>query len=724
MATRMARVLGRIDEFDPQREEIATYLERLQLYLIANEVAEDQQVAVLLVVVGSKVYDTLRSLVAPVKPSEKTLAELLELLQKHYAPKPLIIAERFRFYRHCQKPGEPVADFLAELRRLSIRCEFGDFLDQALRDRLVCGVTNPALQKRLLSEASLTLTKALELAQGMEAADAHLKEMGCRGVPGTSPGETVHYTGPIKKPCYRCGRKHSESECKFKSATCHKCGKPGHIAPVCRSKPLTHDPRPQGPPTKKTGKPKGGTKWVGTDSTDTDDPLAMFTLNGPSPQPPIVVTMEVWGKSVAMEVDTGATVSVISEEAYQALFPDQLLQTCTMALKTYTGEPMQIRGEVHVTVRYQDQGPFELPLVVIKGRGPTLLGRNWLYRFRLDWTSIKAVLPGKPLDRLLQEYNSVFNDEVGTISPMKVKLSVSETAKPRFHRPRPVPFALRARVDEELDRLEDAGVLEKVNFSEWAAPIVVVPKKDGRVRICGDYKVTINPVLDIEQYPLLRADDLFATLAGGKYFSTLDLSHAYNQLVVDEDSRDYLTINTHRGLYRYTRLPFGVASAPAIFQKTMDQILRGIDGVICYLDDILITGSTEEEHLERLRQVLKRLEEHGIRVKRSKCFFLRPSVQYLGHLVDADGLHATDDKLKAITEARAPKNLPELRSFLGLLNYYGRFIPKLSTIVHPLNQLQCPGDGQQLVKKLLQQPRDSSLPPKSLYTMMSHYLSG
>ena len=295
MATRMARVLGRIDEFDPQREEIATYLERLQLYLIANEVAEDQQVAVLLVVVGSKVYDTLRSLVAPVKPSEKTLAELLELLQKHYAPKPLIIAERFRFYRHCQKPGEPVADFLAELRRLSIHCEFGDFLDQALRDRLVCGVTNPALQKRLLSEASLTLTKALELAQGMEAADAHLKEMGCRGVPGTSPGETVHYTGPIKKPCYRCGRKHSESECKFKSATCHKCGKPG---PVCRSKPLTHDPRPQGPPTKKTGKPKGGTKWVGTDSTDTDDPLAMFTLMDLHLNPPLLLPWKCGGSQL------------------------------------------------------------------------------------------------------------------------------------------------------------------------------------------------------------------------------------------------------------------------------------------------------------------------------------------------------------------------------------------------------------------------------------------
>jgi hypothetical protein len=185
------------------------------------------------------VYDTLRSLVAPGKPSEKTYDQLVQLLQQHYAPKPLIIAERFRFYRHCQKAGEPVADFLAELRRLSIRCEFGDFLDQALRDRFVCGVTSPALQKRLLSEATLTLTKALELAQSMEAAKTHAKQLGSGGDNGTSPGELVHYTGQIKKPCYRCGRKHSESECKFKSATCHKCGKSGHIAPVCRSKPTT-----------------------------------------------------------------------------------------------------------------------------------------------------------------------------------------------------------------------------------------------------------------------------------------------------------------------------------------------------------------------------------------------------------------------------------------------------------------------------------------------------
>ena len=242
-------------------------------------------------------------------------------------------------------------------------------------------------------------------------------------------------------------------------------------------------------------------------------------------------------------------------------------------------------------------------------------------------------------------------------------------------------------MEQELERLEKAGVLERVNHSEWAAPIVTVPKRHGQVCICGDYKVTVNSVLDVDQYPLPRPEDLFATLAGGKYFSTLDLSHTYNQIVLDEDSHKYLTINTHRGLYRYTRLPFGVASAPSIFQKTMDLLLQGMDGVMCYLDDILVSGRTELEHLENLRKVLQKFQDHGIRVKKPKCAFMKTSVQYLGHIIESDGLHATDAKLQAIVEAPSPRNVPELRSFLALLNYYGRFIPNLSTLIHPLNHL-------------------------------------
>lgn len=194
-------------------------------------------------------------------------------------------------------------------------------------------------------------------------------------------------------------------------------------------------------------------------------------------------------------------------------------------------------------------------------------------------------------------------------------------------------------------------------------------------------------MLDVDQYPLPKPDDIFATLAGGQLFTTLDLSHAYNQLLMDEESQKFVTINTHKGLYQYTRLPFGIASAPAVFQQIMDTILQGIDGVACYIDDIIITGRTTEEHLERLEEVLRRLLRHGIHVKKSKCHFLQPSVIFLGYHVDAEGIHPTQEKLKAIVEAPAPKNVQELCSFLGLINYYGKFIQNAATILAPLNDL-------------------------------------
>ena len=191
----------------------------------------------------------------------------------------------------------------------------------------------------------------------------------------------------------------------------------------------------------------------------------------------------------------------------------------------------------------------------------------------------------------------------------------------------------------------------------------------------------------MDQYPLHKPDDLFATLAGGNKFSKLDLSQAYQQLKLDEQSMQYVTINTHRGLYRYNRLPFGVASAPAIFQKLMDSVLQGLPHVICYIDDILVTGSSDEDHLYNLARVLQRLEKHVFRLKQEKCKFLQPAVEYLGHKIDAEGLHALPSKIEAIVHAPDPCNVQELRSFLGLLNYYGKFIPNLSSLLHPLNSL-------------------------------------
>ena len=252
-----------------------------------------------------------------------------------------------------------------------------------------------------------------------------------------------------------------------------------------------------------------------------------------------------------------------------------------------------------------------------------------------------------------------------------------------FCKPRPVPFALRDAASQELDRLESAGIIEKVPYADWAAPIVLVPKSDGSLRLCGDYKLTVNRSLEVEQYPLPKASDLFSSLTGGQKFTKLDLAQAYQQLPLDQKSQEYCIINTHQGLYRFTRLPFGVASAPAVFQRVIDTILQGIPHVLCYLDDLLITGTTEEEHLQNLEEVLRRLQQHGITLKRSKCKFFQDSVEYLGHCIDAQGLHTLPAKLEAIRKAPKPTNQQQLHSFLGLLQYYGN----LSTLVGPLNSL-------------------------------------
>ena len=171
-----ARVLGTLYEFDPKADNISTYLERLQLYFEANGVKEESKVAVLLTIIGARAYDTLRNLLAPALPRDVSFDDLLGVLKQHYDPKPLVIAERFRFYRRSQTADETISEFVADLRRLSIKGEFKEFLDQALRDRFMCGVRSEAIQKRLITEADLTIKRAQEIAQGMEAADKDARD--------------------------------------------------------------------------------------------------------------------------------------------------------------------------------------------------------------------------------------------------------------------------------------------------------------------------------------------------------------------------------------------------------------------------------------------------------------------------------------------------------------------------------------------------------------------
>ena len=307
-----------------------------------------------------------------------------------------------------------------------------------------------------------------------------------------------------------------------------------------------------------------------------EEELLTVSINTVKRADVISITPKIEGKYLKIELDTGSAISVIPIKMYRQLFSHRPLSATNTTLRTYSGQIIKPAGIIHVNVKYEDQ-EHNLDLFVVKNNSPALSGRSWLKYFKLDWTSIKllqtSISTEDQLRGILTKYKSVFTEDNGKIKGMKATLTLKENAQAKFCKARPVPYALKEKVEQELEK---EGIIQKVDHSDWATPIVPVPKGNNSVRICGDYKTTVNPQLKVDQYPLPRIDDIFASLAGGQRFSKTDLRQAYHQLELDDNSKSYLTINTHKGLYKYNRLVFGIASSPAIWQRIIDQVLDGI----------------------------------------------------------------------------------------------------------------------------------------------------
>ncbi|GFV28488.1 retrovirus-related Pol polyprotein from transposon 297 [Trichonephila clavipes] len=286
----------------------------------------------------------------------------------------------------------------------------------------------------------------------------------------------------------------------------------------------------------------------------------------------------------------------------------------------------------------------------------------------------------------LSEKLSRNSSDIGHTTVTQHRIDTADHPPIKQH-PRRLPFAKQEEVGTLLREMQENDIIEP-SSSPWASPIVLVRKKDGSTRFCVDYR-KLNDVTKKDSYPLPRIDDTLDTLSGHKWFSTLDLKSGYWQVEIHPEDREKTAFTSGQGLWQFKVMPFGLCNAPATFERLMETVLKGLTFEACliYLDDVIIGGRTFEEHLQNIRKVLSKLSDANLKLNPSKCKFFQKEVNYLGHIISAEGVRTDPEKVSAVKNWKRPENLRELRSFLGLCTYYRKFVKGFSNIARPLHKL-------------------------------------
>ncbi|XP_055527162.1 uncharacterized protein K02A2.6-like [Wyeomyia smithii] len=664
----------------------------------ASKLDDSAKVRLLMRKLDPAAHERYTSFILPKLSKEFGFTETTAKLKSLFGSTVSIFHQRYQCLQTVKDETEDIVSYSCKVNRACVDFKLADLSEEQFKCLVfVCGLKSSKdsdIRMRLITKlnesSEITLAKIVEDCRALTNLknDTVLVEK-----PSATVRAVKHNTNkPVKplrhssaaagngtradqprSPCWSCGGMHYSKDCQFRGHQCRECGKKGHKEGYCAcfaAKSSSGDAR-------KNARSQKSTKVVSVNTVSRGRKFAELRINH---------------VPVRLQVDSASDISIITAEMWKKIGEPETSPPSCQAV-TASGEPLNIASEFWCDVSINGVSKRGLCRVMVPEISLSVLGADWMDNFGLWDVPINSFCnqissqfqPG--VGAIQSKFPDVFTSSMGLCCKTKVNLPLRGNPRPIFRPKRPVSYSMEGAVEEEIQRLHQLGVLKPVDYSEWAAPIVVVRKPNGRIRICADFSTGLNDVLEPNQYPLPLPEDIFAKMSGCRYFSHIDLSDAYLQVQVDESCQNLLTINTHKGLYQFTRLSPGIKSAPGAFQQLVDAMLAGLKSTSGYLDDVLVGGRTEEEHNRNLELVLNRIQEYGFTVRIEKCSFSMRQIKYLGQILDSDGIRPDPDKVAAIANMPPPIDLPSLRSYLGAVNYYGKYVPEMRKLRYPMDQL-------------------------------------
>ncbi|UYV62886.1 hypothetical protein LAZ67_2002246 [Cordylochernes scorpioides] len=672
---------------------------RFERYLVVSGMKKKEEadkIDLFMYLMGDRADDIFRTFKFEKEEEATKIDSVLKAFDSHFCVRKNIIYERAKFNSRIQEDREPVDEFITSLYKLADSCEFEGLHEQLIRDRIVVGVRDKALSERMQLDSELTLEKAVKMVRQQEAVRQQQVDL---QRPSTSqkvnqvkfnskkqspkqqqqPSRKKEKSAKTRSRCPKCGGfTHREGQaCRAEGQRCNLCSKTGHFANCCPDKQAkTAEVKAVSELDEEIGFLLEVSAVEDSSNLDNDEDECRRRWTA---------EIQVNGKQVKFKLDSQADVTCVPLCLFKKIMGQQRLVESDINLRAAEFSEIQTVGMFISTLR---NGNYEIKekIYVIRRLSEPLLSRracellNLARRIEVVATRINPI----------KEFPEVF-EGLGQIgNPYEIKLKPG--AKPyAVHTPRRVPIPLMEKLKTRLEELEKAGIIAQVNVAtEWCAPTVIAGKPNGDIRLCVDLS-RLNEHVQREVHPMPVVEHMLGQLGEARFFSKLDANSGFHQIPLSPDCQHLTTFITPFGRYKYCRMPFGISLAPEYFQRVMSIILQGMDGVMCYLDDILIFASDSKTHDRILRLVLRKLKEAKVTLNKAKCVFGVPRINFLGHILDEDGIRPDPAKIEAVAKMPAPTDVHGVRRFLGMVNHLGRFVENLSEIVAPLNQLLVKG---------------------------------